>query len=149
MSLLLRLRLLRLARRVQPSSRFLGDLEARLFPRQDILTMHRLRALRFAVVPALFVLTLLGGTGAYAYSSDAVLPDHILYPLRKSMEGFEVQIAAVTPMKDRVRLRLLERQAREKRLLQEKKEKAKAKPKPAPSKAPAKKTSTTGSLSVS
>ncbi len=89
--------------------------------------MHRVRTLRFVAVPALLVIMLWGGTGAYAYSSDAVLPDHVLYPLRQSMEGFGVQIAAVTPLKDRVRLRLLERQAREKRLLQEKQQKIKEK----------------------
>lgn len=83
--------------------------------------MHRLRVLRFAVAPALLVVSLLGGTGVYAYSSDTVLPGHALYPLRQSVEGFEIQLASVTGMKDRVRLRLLERHAREKRLIQEKK----------------------------
>jgi len=68
----------------------------------------------------------LGGTGVYAYASDQVLPDHALYPLRQSLERFEVQIAAVTPMKDRVHLRLLERRAREKKLLEQKQQKAKA-----------------------
>ncbi len=126
MSFLLRLRLWRAARRSSPTSSFLRGLEAGLFPPAELVVLHRLRALRFAVVPALLVVGLLGGTGVYAYASDTVLPDHALYPLRQSLEGFEVQIAAVTPMKDRVHLRLLERRAREKKLLEEKQQKAKA-----------------------
>lgn len=125
MSFLLRVRLWRAARRSSPSSGFLRDLEAKLFPSTELVALHRVRALRFAVVPALLVISFLGGTGVYAYASDTVLPDHALYPLRQSLEGFEVQIAAVTPMKDRVHLRLLERRAREKKLLEEKQKKAK------------------------
>jgi hypothetical protein len=126
MSLFLRLHLRRLAKQAEPSKVFLNRLETRLFERKEIVLWHRSHLLRFAVVPALLIVTLLGGTGAYAYTSDQVLPDHVLYPLRKSIEGFQVQIAAVTPMKDRVRLRLLERHAREKRLLEEKQAKEKA-----------------------
>ncbi|MBP6945584.1 hypothetical protein KBD61_04770 [Patescibacteria group bacterium] len=126
MSFLLRVRLWRAARRSSPSSVFLRALEAKLFPPAELITLHRLRALRFAVVPALLVVSCLGGTGVYAYASDQVLPDHALYPLRQSLERFEVQIAAVTPMKDRVHLRLLERRAREKKLLEQKQQKAKA-----------------------
>lgn len=125
MSVFLRYRLFRLAQRAKPSQAFLSGLEARLFPREQILSMHRLRLMRFAVVPALLVLSFLGGTGVYAYSSDRVLPNHVLYPLRQSVEGFEIQLASVTGMKDRVRLRLLERHAREKRLIEERQ-----KPKP-------------------
>ncbi len=128
MSLFLHYRLHRLSEKVKPSQEFLTSLEAKLFPREQILSMHRLRVLRFAVVPALLVISLLGSTTAYAYASDTVLPDHVLYPLRKGVEGVQLQVASVTNMKDRVRLRLLERHAREKRLLQEQQAKKKAKP---------------------
>ncbi len=134
MSFLLRVRLWRASRRSSPSSRFLRALEAKLFAPAELMTLHRLRVLRFAAVPALLIVSFLGSTGVYAYASDTVLPDHALYPLRQSLEGFEVQIAAVTPMKDRVHLRLLERRAREKKLLEEKQKKAKV-PKAAPVKA--------------
>lgn len=126
MSFFLRMRLWRASRRSSPSSRFLRTLEAKLFPPAELVTLHRLRALRFAAVPAMLIVSFLGSTGVYAYASDEVLPDHALYPLRQSLERFEVQIAAVTPMKDRVHLRLLERRAREKKLLEEKQQKAKA-----------------------
>lgn len=126
MSFFLRMRLWRAARRSSPSSGFLRTLEAKLFPPAELVTLHRLRALRFAAVPAMLIVSFLGSTGVYAYASDEVLPDHALYPLRQSLERFEVQIAAVTPMKDRVHLRLLERRAREKKLLEEKQQKAKA-----------------------
>lgn len=126
MSFFLRVRLWRAARRAAPSLGFLRRLETKLFAPAELMTFHRLRALRFAAVPALLIVSFLGGTGVYAYASDTVLPDHALYPLRQSLEGFEVQIAAVTPMKDRVHLRLLERRAREKKLLEEKQQKAKA-----------------------
>ncbi len=125
MSFFLRVRLWRAARRSSPSSGFLRGLEAKLFPPAELMMLHRVRTLRYAVVPALLIVSFLGSTGVYAYASDTVLPDHALYPLRQSLEGFEVQIAAVTPMKDRVHLRLLERRAREKRLLEEKQQKAK------------------------
>jgi hypothetical protein len=137
MSFFLRVRLWRAARRSSPSSGFLHTLEAKLFPSEEIIALHRLRILRFAVVPSLLIVMFLGSTGVYAYASDTVLPDHALYPLRQSLEGFEVQIAAVTPMKDRVHLRLLERRAREKKLLEEKLQKTKgAKPVPAKVTAP-------------
>lgn len=119
MSVFLRYRLFRLAQKAKPSQAFLSGLESRLFPREQILSMHRLRIMRFAVAPALLIVSLLGGTGVYAYSSDDVLPGHALYPLRESVEGFEFQLASVTGMKDRVRLRLLERHVREKRLIEE------------------------------
>ncbi len=119
MLIFLRYRLSSLAKRAKPSRVFLAHLESRLFPREQILSMHRLRKMRFALAPALMAVSLFGGTGVYAYSSDNVLPDHALYPLRQSVEGFEMQIASVTGMKDRVRFRLLERHAREKRLMQE------------------------------
>ena len=119
MFVFLRYQLSRLAKRAQPSPVFLANLEAKLFPRAQILSLHRLKAMRFAFAPALIMVSLLGGTGVYAYSSDAVLPGHALYPMRQSVEGLTVRLATVTGMRDRVHLRLLERHAREKRLLQE------------------------------
>ena len=120
MSFLIRYRLFRLARRSHPSSLFLTNLEKTLFPQKEINHLHYVRALRYGVVPALLIVGLLTGTGTYAYASDRVLPDHFLYPLRQSVEGVEFQLASVTGLKDRVRLKQLERRAREKKMLQEK-----------------------------
>lgn len=143
MSLFLRLRLFLMGRRARPSNAFLNTLEKKLFPPEQITVMHRMRVLRFAAVPALLIVSLLAGTGSYAYSSDEVLPGDFLYPIRKNMEGLEFKLAAVTGMKDRVRIRQLERRAREKALLQEREQKPKPKPeaKPkAPVKTPVRKT---------
>lgn len=116
----LRYHFFRLAKRASPSQDFLDRLETKLFPRIDLVMVHRLRWMRFAVVPALIVVTILSGTGVYAYSSDTILPDHALYPLRQGVEGLTVQVAAVTGLKDRVRIRQIERHAREKILLEKK-----------------------------
>lgn len=119
MSLLTRYHLFRLAQRVRLDSGFLSAMETKLFSQKDLHHLQRARFLRWAVAPALLIISLLTSTGTYAYVSDQVLPDHALYPLRQSVEGFAVQIASVTGMKDRVRLKQLERRAREKKLLQQ------------------------------
>lgn len=108
-------------RRATPSKEFLLRLETRLFPKQEIMYIHYMRFLRLAVVPAVLVITLLASTGGYAYASPRVLPGHMLYPMRQGVEGMEMQIATLAglKMKDRVRLRQLERRAREKMLLEE------------------------------
>lgn len=135
MSLFIRYHLFRLSRRAKPSPKFLHRLESTLFSKAEAKHLHWMHFLRIAAAPALLVVSILTSTATYAYTSDRVLPGHALYPMRQSVEGFEIQLAAVTGMKDRVRLRQLERRARERILIEERKPAVK----PAPSKSQPKK----------
>jgi hypothetical protein len=47
-------------------------------------------------VPALIVLLALGGTGAYAYESDNVIPEHPLYPVKRAVEQVEAAATALS-----------------------------------------------------
>lgn len=52
--------------------------------------------LRFGV-PALVVIFALGGTGAYAYESESVTPEHPLYPVRRAVEKIEAVATVRSP----------------------------------------------------
>lgn len=56
------------------------------------------------------------GTGSYAYASDAVLPEHDLYPLRLAIEGLEDRVAITSSVKARVRLKHAKRRLNERLL---------------------------------
>ncbi len=64
--------------------------------------------------------SLLGATAAYAYTSDTVLPDHPLYPLRQEIESIQFSFAASNPIaKDQVRLQYLQRREHELMLMKQ------------------------------
>ncbi len=92
MELSLRYRLWRLRRAADPSAGFSRALEATLRGK----TGHPLWWLPLGrIAAAMTSLTLLGASGAsvYAYSSDAVTPDHPLYGLRTAVEQAELKVS--------------------------------------------------------
>ncbi|MEK7116247.1 MAG: DUF5667 domain-containing protein [Patescibacteria group bacterium] len=65
-------------------------------------------------VSATTVLTLVGsGTVAYAYASDAVLPDHPLYGVRTTLENIEASLTANADQKVHVELKIIKRRLHE------------------------------------
>ncbi len=48
-------------------------------------------------VPALIVLLALGGTGAYAYESENVTPEHLLYSVKRVVERVEETAVSLSP----------------------------------------------------
>ncbi len=76
-----------------------------------------------AVVASItLIVSLSGGTVAYAYASDEVLPDHPLYALRSRIEQVEAKLAFTEEKKERVQLQQLERRLKEARLINKKQE---------------------------
>jgi hypothetical protein len=115
----LKRKLKRLGRHAEPDPAFLRALE-----RQFVMHAKTSRpssvAWKYAVASLVGVAFLASGTGAYAYSSDSVLPEHPLYPIRESIERVE-ESAAVTPrLKATVQLRHLARRVHEQKLLRQK-----------------------------
>ncbi len=66
---------------------------------------------------AAFVLAV-SGTGVYAYQSDAITPNHVLYPVRIVAEHV-VELAAITPhQRVNARMKKLQHRLREQEILQ-------------------------------
>ncbi len=113
-------RLKRLSQTATPSREFALRLQSTLrergafaSPRPVPRSSFGLASLRFAGVALCLVVLLGTGTGAYAYTSDEVLPDHPLYPVRQSIENTE-EVLAITPAwKERVRKKHLARKHKE------------------------------------
>ncbi len=115
-----RYRLWKFARRAKPDVAFLARLETELrdhgaFVREP----RRLPVWRLATAACAVVLAFGAGAGAYAYSSDEVLPDHPLYPVREYVEGMEERAALTAEARARVQRKHLERKLEEVRRLQE------------------------------
>lgn len=111
----------RMGKRVQADPKFKTDLK-----RDLLLRIHEPSLFTRLMAPVAAVLTVavsLGaGTGVYAYTSDAVLPDSALYGLREGIEAAEefVQSAAPTRLAQ-VRRKHLERRIREVELMKDRK----------------------------
>lgn len=58
-------------------------------------------------------LSLAGGTGAYAYSSDEVLPQHPLYSVRMALEQAELTLPQSDQQRETVRIKHLQRRVSE------------------------------------
>lgn len=113
---LLEKKLDRIGRRANPDRDFTRALEARIA--QTIRPKHHLSPAVRVAAGSLAGLTLLfGSTAAYAYSSDDVLPDHPLYPLRESIEQAEDALAPTPTIRAAVRLNIVQRKLKERLLL--------------------------------
>ncbi|KAA0207016.1 hypothetical protein EDM68_00275 [Candidatus Uhrbacteria bacterium] len=116
-----RYRLWKIARRAKPDAAFVAHLASRiaqLGSARSPVSWLGAYGFRFAGV-AMLVLAVLGGTAGYAYASDAVLPDHPLYPVREYVEGMEERAARTAEAKAQVQRKHLERKLEEVRRLQE------------------------------
>lgn len=106
----------RIGRRANPDREFVRALERRisanLGKKRHLSTAFRLAAGSLAGMTLLF-----GSTAAYAYTSDDVLPDHPLYPLRETIEQAEDALAPTPQIRAAVRLNLVQRKLKERLLL--------------------------------
>ncbi len=59
------------------------------------------------------VLVLCVGVSSYAYASEAVLPDTVLYPVREAIEQVEVALAVTPVQKEKVEKKLVVRRVKE------------------------------------
>ncbi len=76
---------------------------------------------RMFTAVAVLVLVVCIGLSSYAYASDDVLPDTVLYPVRQVIEEVEVKLAVTPVQKRKVVDKLVERRKKEVKILQEKK----------------------------
>lgn len=74
-------------------------------------------ALQFAAVALVIVLLVTVGASSYAYASDDVLPDSILYPVKETIENLEEHLAVTDAQKKEVLVRHQERRLQEAKML--------------------------------
>ena len=117
---MIRYKLWRMSKRAQPDAAFVARLAARFTPHQATRSAH-LATFKFATAVCAIVLLLSGGTSAYAYSSDEVLPDHPLYGLRETVESVEEKVAITQDSKQAVQRKLLQRRLKEIRSMRQRK----------------------------
>jgi hypothetical protein len=99
-------------KRAEPRRDFEVALRKELVPRT---THYALRTtfLHPAVLATSLVMVLGAGTATYAYTSDDVLPDHPLYPVRVGLEQVEEAVATTPDVLARVEVKHAERRAKE------------------------------------
>lgn len=104
-----------------PSPVFVRSLEKRL--RAEIgHPVWWIRWPKVATAACSIVMLAGSGTGAYAYNSDEVLPDHPLYAVRQGIEQIEERVAITPRMKERVRAKFQKRREKEQQVLKKRKE---------------------------
>jgi len=116
MNWLLEHRLNKLAQKIGPDRVFVKRLENRL-KTQSGRHLAWIPVWKLAAVPALLLTLVCGTTGAYAYTSDDVLPDHVLYPVRTGLEKIAEKASIGSQTKALVALDHLQRRLHEDRLL--------------------------------
>ncbi len=119
---MIRYQLWKISRRARPDAAFLSRLQQRLHsanrmhPHASVNSL-RMRtdaySLRMAGALGALVLSLSLGTSAYAYTSDDVLPESPLYPLRQAVEVLEKKAAASPKARQTVEQKLLQRRVKE------------------------------------
>ncbi|HWQ99711.1 MAG TPA: DUF5667 domain-containing protein [Candidatus Methylomirabilis sp.] len=116
----LKWKLHRLSRRADPDPAFQAALKkallARIAPRPWYAIIMK------PIAATVSVATMLGaGTAAYAYTSDDVLPDHLLYPVREQVERMEQAVASSPEKRAAVQLKQLKKRTREMEMMAAKK----------------------------
>lgn len=104
----------RIGRKANPDAAFVRSLKQRIVGKPRSVVSHWKKAAVGSITSASLLLL---GTGAFAYSSDVVLPDHPLYPVRQTLEKVEVKLSFTLEQKAKVQLDHLERRLKEQQLL--------------------------------
>lgn len=110
-----KLNLIRLGRHAKPDHAFDVALQKKLIS-AGYLPMKRagwLTRWQTAGVSFGLVASLASGTGVYAYSSDNVLPNHPLYPMKTAIEQVELALPQSLAHRQDVRLKFLQRRLKE------------------------------------
>ena len=116
MNWLIEYKLRKLGERSNPDRAFVRSLEARIRTASGHPTWW-IHGWKWAVSRATIVTLVGSGTGAYAYSSDEVLPDHPLYGVRQQIENAEEAFAFTTERKANVQIKRLNRRLHENEIL--------------------------------
>ncbi|MDO8617772.1 MAG: hypothetical protein Q7N87_02715 [Candidatus Uhrbacteria bacterium] len=113
----------RLQRRARPDRRFVNSLRQTLMEAGFLPASRRVlsgvegfsfwHSWKMAAASLSMIMSLGTGTVVYAYASDAVLPDHPLYPIRTTIEQAEWQFARSLEEKERIQFRHTRRHVRE------------------------------------
>jgi hypothetical protein len=103
--------------KADPQAAFVASMRAGFMQRIQPTPWYAKAGMRYGSVAATMVLTFGAGTGAYAYTSDTVLPDHPLYPLREELEHLELRLQPRAEVKARIMVKHAERRVRELELL--------------------------------
>lgn len=114
--MMIRYKLWKISKRAQPDAAFVARLGSRFAPQRAPMMIWRMASATLAIV-----LLLSGGTSAYAYSSDEVLPDHPLYGLRETVESVEEKVAITQDSKQAVQRKLLQRRLKEIQIMRQRK----------------------------
>lgn len=109
-------KLKKLGQEADPDPRFVRLLEKRLQSAAG-LPMRNVSVWKWAVGCMSSASLVFSGAGAFAYTSDSVIPGHPLYGLRSSVERLEVALAAQPSSRVRISLKHLERRLHEHQLL--------------------------------
>ena len=117
MNILIKLKLRKIAKDSNPDPRFVRALELKI--KEEI---SPARPMSFKWKTAAISLTsasmMLMGAGSYAYSADAVVPGHTLYPVRETMENARVKMAWGKKKEMKARLHQLKRRHHEQMMLE-------------------------------
>ena len=114
-------RLQKLGNRVQPDPVFVHRLEKEikgLMPSRSIfgwIQWHK--GMAWASGGMMAMTLAVSGTGVYAYQSEDVTPDHLLYPVRLAMEQVETSTAVTPVQKVNVQTKHLQKRFREQQAL--------------------------------
>ena len=106
----------KLAKRADPDRFFVTRLEKRLKAESGTSWIW-LPLWKWASVPVLVVFLAGGTTCAYAYTSEDVLPDHALYPIKRGIEKVEETAVLNKGQKTLIELKHLQRRLHEDQLI--------------------------------
>lgn len=109
-------RLNKIGRRADPDGEFVRAFEAHLrsetAPATKFFTVWKTAAVSLSLIGCFVI-----GTGAYAYASDNVLPEHPLYPVKTALEKAEGKLALAPGREATIRLKMARRRLKEQLLL--------------------------------
>ena len=117
MNWLLKRSLRKLAETADPRPVFVRDLHRELVGSTTAWSDLRTLGWKVPAVGVTMFSMAVSATGVYAYSSDAVLPDHPLYSVRQEIERVEEKVAVSPTAKVAVQVKHLQRRLHEHELL--------------------------------
>jgi hypothetical protein len=106
----------RIGKRADPDKDFVFSLKKSLIQRA-VAKSSWISSWKLAVGSITSISFILAGTGVYAYTSDDVLPDHPLYPIRETIERVEEAATFTKARNVQVKLKNLQRKIHEQELI--------------------------------
>ncbi|MCR4278350.1 MAG: DUF5667 domain-containing protein [bacterium] len=107
----------RISKEADPDPRFVRALELKIreeiSPRQPFSMWWKATAISITSISMMTI-----GAGTFAYSADAVVPGHALYPVRETMENIRVRMTHDDVSRAMVQMQQLKRRLREQQVLE-------------------------------